>query len=358
MAASAPTSCSSASGGGSSGSGSPIVRALCSTAAAASSAEAVPFKLTLPTGAGPFGLNRIRDNYGARWKKRRVGRGVGSGRGRTATRGHKGMRARAGNHGLINKDGGATKLQKKIPKMGHWRPTLEYAYINLCSVEEAVKSGRLPVPDGRPIDVKDLYDARLVTLRGRHAGVKLLGRGADDLTTPLRLEVQLASQRAIEAVERAGGSLESVYYSRLTLRAKLKPHRFESAPVGHRHGNMLPRPALPPPKLMRDVYLTERHRGYLRDLQPGEVVRPQEHPAHVDLRATPRKPRYPGWAAADQQAMTLGQPYIKDDGTVTTAEEAAAAAEAPKTSRQLMMENPRRRRDREWSPPPPPPPQE
>ena len=185
----------------------------------------------------------------------------------------KGRKARAGNHGLLKQDGGTTRLQKGLPKLGFWRPRLEYAYINICRIKEAVQTGRLVLPVDQPLTVKDLFDAKLVTLRQRHAGVKLLGRGAENFDLPLKIEVQMASQRAIEAVEAAGGELTCVYYSRLTLRGLLKPHRFQDGPVGARHGHIRPRPSLPPPKLMRDVYMSERHRGYLRNLLPGDVVR-------------------------------------------------------------------------------------
>ena len=136
-------------------------------------------------------------------------------------------------------------------------------------------------------------------------------RGAfNDTTSPT-----MGGHAIKHAVERAGGSISTVFYSRLTLRALLKPHRFEAAPVGHRHGGMRPRPALPPPKLMRDVYLTERYRGYLRQLKPGDGGRPHEHPEHAD-RSLRAKPRYPGWAAADEQARKEGAPLIDDDGSV------------------------------------------
>ena len=319
--------------------------------ASSSAAMASPMLLNLPVGVGPLALNRIHDNIGARPVKRRVGRGVGSGRGRYCGRGMKGRKARAGNHGLLRHDGGQTTLQKGLPKMGAWRPKLEYAYINLWRIQEAVASGRLPVPEERPIDVRDLFNAKLVTLRQRHAGIRLLGRGHESYSTPLRLEVQMASQRAIEAVERAGGSIETVYYSRLTLRSLLKPHRFEAAPVGKRHGAMRPRPALPPPKLMTRIYMSERHRGYLRQLQPGDVVRPQEHPAHVDLSVR-QKPRYPGWAAADADAMASGRPYIKADGTCTASGakvDVDAVGKAP-SSRAIQTANPRRRGNRPYVP--------
>ena len=70
--------------------------------------------LQLPTEIGPFALNNIRDNYGARRTPKRLGRGVGSGKGRKIGRGQKGMKSRAGNHGLLKSDGGQTKLTKRV----------------------------------------------------------------------------------------------------------------------------------------------------------------------------------------------------------------------------------------------------
>jgi len=175
-----------------------------------------------------------------------------------------------------------------------------------------VLSGRLQQRDNRPIDVKDLFDAKVVTLRMKHAGVKLLGRGMESFTTPLHIEVQDASVGAIEAIERAGGSIKTVYYSKLTLRAKLKPEKFgvhrtikngPSAGVVY-PGKLPPRPALPPPRMMRSIYMTERKRGYLRKLKEGDIVQPHEHPEHVDLELadTMPPPKYPQWRLARIQA--------------------------------------------------------
>jgi len=267
--------------------------------------------LTLPLEIGPLACNKIKDNQGAHKKKRRVGRGIGSGRGRTSTRGMKGVKARAGNKGLVWKQGGNAPLWKTVPKSGFYRPRLHYTYINLGDLQQHIDTGRLRVPADRPIGVKDLFDAKIITLRQKYAGVKLLGGGSERLTSPLRLEVQDATQRAIEAVEGLGGAIETVYYSRLTLRALLKPERLAAK------GQLLPRPALPPPRLMRDLYATEHKRGYLRHLAEGDVVRPQEHPLHVDLDARlPDGPRYPRWHMARYQRDKLA---AEKAGTATPA---------------------------------------
>lgn len=244
--------------------------------------------LQLPTEIGPFALNNIRDNIGARRKHRRLGRGVGSGRGRKLGRGQKGLKSRAGNHGLLKSDGGQTKLTKRVPKRGFHKPKKEFCPVYLDDLEEHIRSGRLKVPEDRPITVKDFYDAKLITHRQRHSGIELLttGRNIKGLVTPLRIEAQRATHRAIAQVEDAGGSIETVYYSKLNLRALLKPEKFDK--------RLMPRPALPPPIEMIQ-YMREDKRGYLRNLQPGDVVRPHEHPEHVDMSLTRPTEMAPGF---------------------------------------------------------------
>ena len=233
-----------------------------------------PAFFALPKGLGPLACHMTRDNYGARKVAKRVGRGVGSGRGRKSGRGQKGKRSRAGNHGFLKQAGRQTPMWQKAPKRGFYRPKREFCHLNLDRLEQAILSGRLQPRGDAPITVRDLREAGLLTLRQRHAGVKLLGGGASRLNMQINIEVQEATQGAINAVERAGGKISTVYYSRLNLRAHLKPDKIIAK------GQLLPRPALPPPKLMRR-YADPERRGYLADLQPGDVLRPHEQPPHV-----------------------------------------------------------------------------
>ena len=93
----------------------------------------------------------------------------------------------------------------------------EFKTLNLDVLQDAVRAGRIvPPANGAPITARDLHDAGLVGLRRRHAGVKLLARGKGRFDVKLNIEVQEATRRAIEAVEAAGGSLTTVYYSPLT----------------------------------------------------------------------------------------------------------------------------------------------
>lgn len=174
-----------------------------------------------------------------------MGRGIGSGRGKTCGRGHKGQKARGSVRPWF--EGGQTPLYKLVPKRGfknkHAQPMNP---VNIGKLQDYVDMGRLPVD--KELTIKDLVDAG-VTHNVKH-GVKLLAKG--ELTTPLKLKVSRASQTAIKAVEQAGGEISTVHYNRLALRALLKPHKFD----------IIPKFARPPPKFM-PYYTNWKNRGYL-----------------------------------------------------------------------------------------------
>jgi large subunit ribosomal protein L15 len=274
-------------------------------------APSMSMQISFPTEVGPLALNQIRDNYGARKKKRRLGRGIGSGRGRKCGRGSKGKYSRAGNHGYLRGRGDA-QLWKTVPKRGFRRTYRQgqrnFCWLNLSDLQRALRSGRLTLPADKPLTVKELYDARLVTLRHKHQGIKLLGRGEADFALPIRIEVQDATRRAIEAVERCGGQIETVYYSQLTLRALLKPEKFGA---DAKRPRLPPRPALPKPRLWKH-YAAEEKRGYLRHLKPGDVVRPHEQPGHVQLEP-PEGGRWPAPRQIGYQSFSYKQPEEADE---------------------------------------------
>jgi large subunit ribosomal protein L15 len=146
-------------------------------------------------------LNQIRDNEGARRTFKRLGRGIGSGKGKTAGKGHKGQKARAG-VSLLGFEGGQMPLYRRLPKRGFKNIfRKEYALVNLGRLQKAIDSGRLDA--GKPITVDALKSAGLV----RHArdGVRLLAKG--EIKSGITIEVVGASRPAIEAVEKAGGKV-------------------------------------------------------------------------------------------------------------------------------------------------------
>ncbi|HTG37726.1 50S ribosomal protein L15 [Sphingomonas sp.] len=149
-------------------------------------------------------LNDIRDNKGARKERVRVGRGIGSGLGKTAGRGQKGAKARSG-VAINGFEGGQMPLHMRLPKRGFNNPFgKDYAEINVGALQKAIDAGKLET--GATIDQAALNAAGLT--RGGTDGVRLLGKG--EISAKLSLKVAGVSKGAREAIEKAGGSVEVI----------------------------------------------------------------------------------------------------------------------------------------------------
>jgi large subunit ribosomal protein L15 len=147
-------------------------------------------------------LNELRDNPGSRLKSKRLGRGIGSGKGKTSGKGVKGQKAREG-VALNGFEGGQLPIYRRLPKRGFKNVNRkEYAPLNLGSLEAALESGKLEA--GQPITETTLREAGLVRL-GKVDGVRLLAKGA--ITRAVTIEVSGASAAAISAIEQAGGKV-------------------------------------------------------------------------------------------------------------------------------------------------------
>ena len=148
-------------------------------------------------------LNEIRDNEGARPKFKRVGRGIGSGKGKTAGRGVKGQKARTG-VSLNGFEGGQLPLYRRLPKRGFKNPfRKEYAPLNVGALDKAITEGRLPA--GQPLDEAALRAAGVVRTATRYAGIRLLGQGT--ISRPVTITVSGASATAMAAIQAAGGTV-------------------------------------------------------------------------------------------------------------------------------------------------------
>lgn len=146
-------------------------------------------------------LNELKGNPGSKKRRMRVGRGIGSGKGKTSGRGGKGQTARTGVR-INGFEGGQTPIHRRLPKRGfnnHARH--EYEVINLGSVQKAVDAGKLDAK--QTIDLDVLKKAGLVRKSG--AEVKLLAKGT--LTAKVTLQVNFASEAAKAAVEKSGGKI-------------------------------------------------------------------------------------------------------------------------------------------------------
>lgn len=147
-------------------------------------------------------LNGISDNTGAHKARKRVGRGLGSGLGKTSGRGHKGQKSRSG-VSLLGFEGGQMPLYRRLPKRGFNRPfRKEYVEVNLGALQRAIDAGRLDAK--KAIDPSALQAAGLV--KQLHDGVRLLAKG--EIKAKLTIQVAGASKAAIAAVEKAGGTVE------------------------------------------------------------------------------------------------------------------------------------------------------
>src|SRR6188508_2804948 len=149
-------------------------------------------------------LNEIKDNKGARQGRVRVGRGIGSGLGKTAGRGQKGQKSRSG-VSIFGFEGGQMPLHMRIPKRGFNNIfAKDYAEVNLGAIQKLI--------DAKKLDAKGTLDHDALKAaglaRGGKDGVRLLGKG--DLTSKVSFKVAGASKGAIQAVEKAGGSVEIV----------------------------------------------------------------------------------------------------------------------------------------------------
>ncbi|MBL4692919.1 MAG: 50S ribosomal protein L15 [Magnetovibrio sp.] len=146
-------------------------------------------------------LNEIRDNAGSTKNRKRVGRGIGSGTGKTAGRGVKGQKSRSG-VSLLGFEGGQMPLYRRLPKRGFNNIFAKsFAIFNVCDLQKAV--------DNKKLDAKKVINEAVLReagmLKGRYDGIRILARG--EVKAKLNIEASGASKAAQEAVEKAGGKI-------------------------------------------------------------------------------------------------------------------------------------------------------
>ncbi len=145
-------------------------------------------------------LNELRDNPGATHKPKRVGRGPGSGIGKTGGRGIKGQKSRSG-VAIKGYEGGQMPLYQRLPKRGFNKPNRKsFAVVNIGKIQEFIDAGKL---DAANITEDAMVECGLV--RRKLDGVRVLGKG--EITAKASIAVTGASKGAVEAVEKAGGSV-------------------------------------------------------------------------------------------------------------------------------------------------------
>ena len=152
-------------------------------------------------GTADMKINEIQDNAGSSRSHKRVGRGIGSGTGKTSGRGQKGQKSRSG-VSLLGFEGGQMPLYRRLPKRGFNNPfSKQYAEVNVGELQRAVDAGKIDAKQS--ITDKVLVDSGLA--RKTRDGVRLLGKG--ELKSKLEIKVASASKGGISAVEKVGGSV-------------------------------------------------------------------------------------------------------------------------------------------------------
>ena len=146
-------------------------------------------------------LSNIKPAKGSIKKRKRVGRGEGSGHGGTSTRGHKGQKSRSGYSSKIGFEGGQMPLQRRVPKFGFTSPNrVEYKGVNLDTLQELVEKIKKD-----SITPQDIIDNGLA---GKNDLIKILGRG--ELTSKVEVSAHKFSKSAQAAIEAAGGSIQTI----------------------------------------------------------------------------------------------------------------------------------------------------
>lgn len=207
---------------------------------------------------GRLQLNMLQDNPGARTQKRRKGRGIGSGRGKTCGRGHKGQKSRSGGKKNQLFQGGQTPYWKQFPKRGFNNAVnaTPHVPINLDTIVTHIQMGR--INPQQPITLRSMQLAGIFKPNDVKFGIKLLAKGKEWLDRtkqpPLHVVVNRASTEAIRAIESRGGTVVTQHLNRLGLRVTMRPQKYKD--------RLVPRLARPKPKF-QPYYTSWKKRGYL-----------------------------------------------------------------------------------------------
>ncbi|MBD5391773.1 50S ribosomal protein L15 [bacterium] len=149
-------------------------------------------------------LNALMDNFGARENAKRVGRGIGSGLGKTSGRGHKGQKARSGARKQATFQGGQMPILRRFPKFGFNNPfAKEYATVNLGDIEKFIASGKIDAKS--PITIDTLLAAKVINRK--MSGLKVLAKG--EIKSKVEIVAAKWSKAAEAAIVKAGGSIKA-----------------------------------------------------------------------------------------------------------------------------------------------------
>lgn len=209
-------------------------------------------------------LSDLAPAKGATRQQTRVGRGAGSGRGKTAGRGTKGQKARHNVHPWF--EGGQTPITKLFPKVGFTSKLPEPVGVNLGTIQKLIDEKRLD--PSQPITMRELYKSRAFG-NDVSGGMKILARGAETLKQPITLSASKATSYAIEKIESLGGKFTSEYYTDFGMRALTRPE------ATLKKYARIPLRARPVDRRNIEFYRSEERRGYLVGAPNAPEMKPQ-----------------------------------------------------------------------------------
>lgn len=207
-------------------------------------------------------MGRLADAPGAQKNETRVGRGPGSGHGKTSGRGQKGQKARGSVKSWF--EGGQTPIYKLFPKRGFKSHIEQPQYVNLDKIQHYIDNKR--IDPAKPITMRQIYEAGILS-KVTGGGVKIIGGGAEKLRQPITISASKASESAIARIEELGGSYTAQYYTKDGLRTLVRPEV-----VLERFGR-IPLRAKPISRKHVEYYRDPEYRGYYQDT-PAPTIMP------------------------------------------------------------------------------------
>lgn len=222
-------------------------------------------------------MGRLSDAPGAQKNETRVGRGPGSGHGKTSGRGQKGQKARGSVKSWF--EGGQTPIFKMFPKRGFKSHVEQPQYVNLDKIQHYIDNKRIDA--SKPITMKAFYDAGILK-KVTSGGVKIIGGGAHKLRQPVTISASKASKTAISRIEELGGNYTAQFYTKSGLETLVRPEI-----VIDRLGR-IPLRAKPIARKHIEYYRDEANRGYYQDT-PAPTIMPNRK-TYVSSRASKESP--------------------------------------------------------------------
>lgn len=206
-------------------------------------------------------LGKLEDAKGAQKNEKRLGRGPGSGHGKTSGRGQKGQKARNSIKSWF--EGGQTPIYKLFPKRGFKSHIHQPQYLNLSRLQYFIDNKR--IDPTKPITMREIFQSGLLS-SVKPGGVKIIAGGSFRLRQPINISASKASKAAIEAIEKMGGTFTAQYYTGFGLRVLANPER------ALRRFARIPLRAKPISRKNIEYYRDPENRGYYQDSVAPQII--------------------------------------------------------------------------------------